>query len=44
MRIPAEHHVAESEALLKRGLEFVARHVLAAHDAIDIGDADFHEG
>ena len=42
--IPAQHHVAEAEALLESGFELVAGHVLAAHDAVDIGDADLHEG
>ena len=42
--IPAQHHVAEAEALLEGGFELVAGHVLAAHDAVDIDDADLHEG
>ena len=39
--VPAEHHVAEAEALLQRRQEFVAAHVFAAHDAIDVEHADF---
>ena len=44
VRIPAEHHVAEAKALLERGFELVARHVLAAHDAVDVDDTDLDEG
>ena len=44
VRIPAQHHVAEAEALLEGGFELVAGHVLAAHDAVDIDDSDLHEG
>ena len=42
--IPAQHHVAEAEALLERRFELVAGHVLAAHDAVDVEDADLDEG
>ena len=38
--VPAQHHVAEAEALLQRRQEFVAAHVFAAHDAIDVEHAD----
>ena len=38
--VPAEDDVAEAEALFERGQELVARHVLAAQDAVDVEDAD----
>jgi hypothetical protein len=38
--IPAEHDVAEAEAARQRGQELLARHVLAAHDPVDVEDAD----
>ena len=40
VRIPAEHHVAEAEALLERREELVAADVLAAQDAVDVDDPD----
>ena len=40
VRIPADDHVAEAEALLERGEELVAADVFAAQDAVDVGDAD----
>src|SRR5690606_15641025 len=44
VRVPAEDHIAEAEALLERSFELVAGHVLAPHDAIRVGQADLHEG
>ena len=41
--IPAQHHVAHAEAAGERGFELVAGHVFAAHDSVDIHDADLHE-
>ena len=38
--IPAQHHVAEAESLLESGEKLVPLHVFAAHDAIDIENAD----
>ena len=38
--VPAEHDVAEAETLFQRRQEFVAAHVFAAHDAIDVEHAD----
>ncbi len=38
--IPAQHHVAEAEALIEGGDELVGLHVLAAHDAVHVDDAD----
>ena len=40
VRVPAQHHVAEAEALVERGEELVAAHVLAAHDTVVVEDAD----
>jgi hypothetical protein len=40
VRIPADDHVAEAEALLERREELVAADVLAAQDAVDVGDPD----
>ena len=39
--IPAEHHVAEAEALVQGGEEFLPGHVLAAQDPVDVEYADF---
>ena len=38
--VPAEHDVAEAKTLFQRRQEFVAAHVFAAHDAIDVEHAD----
>jgi hypothetical protein len=40
IRIPAQDDVAESKALLECREEFIARQVLAAHDAVGIEHAD----
>ena len=42
LRVPAEDHVAETEAVVDRGEELVAVEVLAAQDAVDVGDGDLH--
>ena len=42
--IPAQHHVAEAEALVERAEELLARHVLAAQDAVDVEHADLDVG
>ena len=38
--IPAQHHVTETEAAIEGREELSRRHVLAAHDAVDIEQAD----
>jgi hypothetical protein len=43
VRIPPDDDVAEAEALFEGGLELVAGHVLAAHDAIGVDDPDLDE-
>ncbi len=40
VRIPAQHHVAEAEALVERGEKLVAAHVLTAQDAVVVEDTD----
>src|ERR671913_362029 len=40
LAIPAEHDVAETVAALQRRQELRARHVFAAHDAVDVEHAD----
>jgi len=37
-RIPAEDHIAETETAIERGEELVLVQILAAQDAIDVGD------
>ena len=44
LRVPAEHDVAEAEAAFGRGLELVLVDVLAAQDAVDVGDGDLDAG
>ena len=38
--IPAQHDVAEAEAVIERGEEFLARDIFAAQHAVEIDDAD----
>ena len=44
LRIPAEHDVAKTEAAVGGRRELVLVHVLAAEDAVDVGDGHFDAG
>jgi hypothetical protein len=42
--VPADDDVAEAEALLQGGQEFLTRQVFAAQDPVDVGEPDLHVG